>query len=377
MKKIVCLVMAIALALLAFTACSGTSTKSAAATTAAAAATTAAAKTEAAAATTKAATTTAATTTSGTTSGATAVETATKDLKVKKGMKIGLTVYDLGNPYFVTVQNGAQAKCDELGIELVTNDPKSDSAAQVTAIDNFITMGVDAIICCPLDTAAVEGSLQKAKEAGIKIVSQSSCSDTRDVWVSADEWDMGHVAGDACGKWLEQKFGKDSKPTVAVLSWSKIATQIKRGDGMEDGIKEHVAGANVIRQDANTTEQGQSVADSLLQANPDLCAVVCINDATGIGVLSAVQAANKDNDNFYIGAIDATQEGLELVKANNCYRGTVDLIPYENGGIDVELCVQLVNGEKVEDPYVIPAKNVDSSNVDEYLNAAKTESSSK
>ena len=354
MKKIVCLVMAIAFALAMFAACSAPDTQSSAP------ATKTAEMPDATEATPAAETT-------GSTTGAEAVTTAVSDLKVKEGMKIGLTVYDLGNPYFVTVQNGAQAKCDELGIELITNDPKSDSAAQVTAIDNFITMGVDAIICCPLDTAAVESSLQKAREAGIKIVSQTSCSETRDVWVSADEWDMGHTAGVACGEWLVEKFGADSTPTVAVLSWSKIATQIKRGDGMEDGIKEFVPGANVIRQDANTTEQGQQVADSLLQANPDLCAVVCINDATGIGVLSAVQAANKDNDDFYIGVIDATEEGLSLVAEDNCYRGTVDLIPYENGGIDVELCVRLVNGEKVEDPYVIPAKNVNADNVAEYI----------
>lgn len=345
MKKTLCLVLALGMILVAFAACGAPQESAAASQTA----TESVAVEESAAPTEE------------------AVESSASGLSVKEGMKIGLSVYDLANPYFVTVVNGAQAKCDELGIELIVDDPKSNAAAQVTAIDNFITMEVDAIIICPLDTAAVESSLQKAQEKGIKIISQSSCSDTRDVWVSADEWDMGHVAGVACGQWLAEKYGADSSPVVAVLGWDQISTQKLRGDGMEDGIKENIANAQIIRQDANTTAQGQSVTDSLLQAYPDLTAIVCLNDAGAIGAFSAVEAAGKNNDDFYIGAIDATQQGLELVAEDNCYRGTVDLIPYENGGIDVELAVQLVNGETVEDPYVIPAKNVNKDNVGEYL----------
>lgn len=345
MKKIVCLVLAVGMMLFAFAACGTTEPAS----------TQSVSATESPEATAEE-------------TGEAAVESAASGLTVKEGMKIGLSVYDLANPYFVTVVNGAQAKCDELGIELIVDDPKSNSAAQVTAIDNFITMEVDAIIICPLDTAAVESSLQKAKEKGIKIISQSSCSETRDVWVSADEWDMGHVAGVAAGEWLAEKYGADSSPVVAVLGWDQISTQILRGDGMEDGIKEYVANAKIIRQDANTTAQGQNVADSLLQAYPDLTAFVCINDATGIGVYSAVEAAGKNNDDFYIGAIDATEQGLALLAEGKAFRGTVDLIPFENGGIDVELAAQLVNGESVEDPYVIPAKNVNQDNVSEYLN---------
>ena len=65
-------------------------------------------------------------------SGKDAVDTAADATgKGTEGLKIGLSVYDLANPYFVSVANGAQAKCDELGIELIIDDPKSDAAAQV------------------------------------------------------------------------------------------------------------------------------------------------------------------------------------------------------------------------------------------------------
>lgn len=275
-----------------------------------------------------------------------------------EGLKIGLSVYDLANPYFVSVANGAQAKCDELGIELIIDDPKSDAAAQVTALDNFITMEVDAIIVCPLDTAACESVVKEAKDKGIAVISQSSCTETHDVWVSADEYNMGYVCGDGAADWIVEKYGADAEITCAVLCWDQISTQIVRGDGMEDAIAEKCPNAKIIRQDANTTAQGQSVTDSLLQANPDLQVIVCLNDAGGIGAYSAVQAAGKDNDDFYIGSIDATDEAKAQIQKGGAYKATVDLIPFENGGIDVELAVQLINGETLDDTYVIPAQLV-------------------
>ena len=128
--------------------------------------------------------------------GTDAVDEAADASGTTEGLKIGLSVYDLANPYFVSVANGAQARCDELGIELIIDDPKSDAAAQVTALDNFITMEVDAIIVCPLDTAACESVVKEAKDKGIAIITQSSCTETHDVWVSADEYNMGYVCGE-------------------------------------------------------------------------------------------------------------------------------------------------------------------------------------
>lgn len=296
--------------------------------------------------------------TEGEDSGSAAVDVAVDPSEVPEGMKIGLTVYSLDNPYFVEVANGAQARCDELGIELIVDDPHSDIGAQVDAIENFITQQCDAIICCALDTAACEGVLQEAQSKGIKIISQSSCNDTRDIWVSADEYNMGWVCGDGAGRWLEEHYGADTDVTALVCGWDVISTQILRGDGMRDGILEHCPNVKIVRQDADKTAEGNSVANSVLQANPDLQAVVCINDAAAIGVYAAVQAAGKDNDDFYIGAIDNTAEGRNAIAEGGCYRATVDLIPFDNGGIDVDIAVRLVNGETLEDPYVIPARLV-------------------
>lgn len=271
-------------------------------------------------------------------------------------LRIGITVYDLNNPYFATLLSGARERAAELGIELIENDPASDVQTQLKALYNFIAMDVDAIIVCGLDVEACEEPLRQARERGIKIVSQSSKSNTRDIWVSADEWDMGYECGVGCGKWLLERYGADAEPCVLVANWDVIHTQIARGDGMEAGIREYAPNAVIIRRNANTIYQGINVMEAVLKEYPDVTAVTCINDATAIGVYSVIQEKGYDSDDFYIGSIDATEDAIKIIRTGCAYRATVDLMPFDNGKLDVSLAIQLINGERVPETYVIPAK---------------------
>lgn len=273
-------------------------------------------------------------------------------------ISIGITVYDLRNQYFDTLLKGACARADEMGVQLIVNDPASDTEAQVRALYNFIAMDVDAIIVCSLDVEATEEPLKLAREKGIRIISQSSKTDTRDIWVSAAEWEMGYVCGKGCGKWLAEKYGKEAAPYVVVMGWDVIPSQIARGDAMEAAILEYMPNANIIRRNANTTYQGISQILDVLRKYPDVTAVTCLNDTTALGIYSVIKDKGYDTDDFYIGGIDAVKEALELIKTECAYRATVDIIPYENGKLDVSLAVQLVRGENVPETYDIPAKLV-------------------
>ena len=108
----------------------------------------------------------------------------------KKAKKIGLSLWAYDSQYWTEVRDGAQEKCDELGYELVIADPNNVPSQQVSDIENFITMGVDAIIVAAIDPQSVSGVLKEARAAGIKVVAQSIevKEDECDVYSSADEY---------------------------------------------------------------------------------------------------------------------------------------------------------------------------------------------
>jgi ABC-type sugar transport system substrate-binding protein len=290
--------------------------------------------------------------------GADAVDQAT-DETAGGDYKIGLSLWGYDNQYWVELREGAQKRCDELGAELVVADPNNVVSQQVADVENFITMGVDAIILAAIDPQSVEAVAKQARDAGIKVIAQSIQIEQCDVYSSADEYGMGYVVGQGAGQWIVDNYGADAAIEFAVLNYDSNSSCIPRGDGLQEGILSIAPNAKLVaRQDASTVADGQKVTDSLLQANPNLQVIVCQNDSIALGALSSVQAAGKDTKDFYIGGLDNTKEAREKIKAGTALRASLDNIPYDNGTIDVDLCMDLINGKTVDPRYVIETKLV-------------------
>lgn len=292
-------------------------------------------------------------------------EQSSDDLK-DETIKIGVSVTDLSNPYFVQVTNGMKKAAEEKGIKVIFDDPKSNVEKQVTGLENFIAQNVDVIVACALDEKAVNQVCLRAQEQGIKVIGQSIELECNDIYVSADNWDMGHCIGVEAGKWIQEKLGGEGE--YAILDWPKMPQMLDRVQGIEDGVKEIAPDAEcVAKQPAMTPEAGMQVVEALLQAHPNLKVIIGHNDAGAIGALSAVEAAGKDTEDFFIGGIDATPEAVSKIAKGTVYRSTVDIVPFHNGEIDVDLAIKLVNGEELPEIYNVETKAVNADNVNEYV----------
>ena len=73
---------------------------------------------------------------------------------------IGLSLSTLNNPFFVTLQEGAQAKAAELGMELIVVDAGDDSAKQASDIEDLISKNISVLIVNPVDSDAVAPSVE-------------------------------------------------------------------------------------------------------------------------------------------------------------------------------------------------------------------------
>lgn len=278
---------------------------------------------------------------------------------------IGLSLWGFDNQYFVNVRDGAQKRADEIGAELVVADPNQDVSQQVSDVENFITMGVDAIILSAINADALEAVAKEAMDAGIYVVAQSIELKNCNVYSSADEYSMGFQVGEGAGQWIVDNYGEDAAVECAVLTNDSNSASIPRGDGLQEGITSVAANANIVaRQDASTTADGQTVTDALLQSNPNLQVIVCQNDSIALGALAAVQAAGKDTVDFYIGGMDNTDEAVSKIASGTALRATLDNVPYDNGVIDVDLCVSLIKGEEVDPRYVIETELVTADSIE-------------
>lgn len=275
-----------------------------------------------------------------------------------KNIIIGVSILELGNPYYKSLVNGMKLEAANKGAELIINDPDTNVDRQIEAVQDFIDKKVDAIIIAALDKEKLDPILGEAMKAGIKVVAQSTKVDNCDIFVSAEEWEMGHTIGQCAGEWIMDKL--EGKAQYAILSYDGILQLRNREKGIKDGIDEYAPESELVDTlyVATTPDEAYEATLELLKKYPDLKVIISINDSGAIGALQAYEETEKDSDDVFIGGVDATPEAVELIKGGTALRCTVDIIPEYNGTIDVNFALKLINGQIVPNRFRIDTEVV-------------------
>ena len=83
-------------------------------------------------------------------------------------MIVGLITKTDTNPFFVKMKEGAEAKAEELGMDLRAYAGRydGDNETQVAAIETCIANGAKGILLTPSDPAAIAPVVEQARDAG-------------------------------------------------------------------------------------------------------------------------------------------------------------------------------------------------------------------
>lgn len=251
---------------------------------------------------------------------------------------IGLAISTLNNPFFVTLSEGAEAKADELGVELIVVDAGDDAAKQTSNVEDLISKNISVLIINPVDSDAAAPAVKDAIAAGIKVISVDRVVNGVDVdcAIASD-----NVAGaQAATEYLLELVGEGAK--VAELQGTTGASAtIDRGTGFHNVADEKLD--VVASQTANFNRaDGMTVMENMLQANPDIAGVFAHNDEMALGAVEAIG----DKDIVVIG-FDATDDAVAAVESG-AMAATVAQQPDLMGATAVETAVALINGETVE-----------------------------
>lgn len=243
--------------------------------------------------------------------------------------KVALVMKSLANEFFSTMADGAkkhQAQ-DAQKYELVVNGIKDerDLARQAAIIDEMIAAKVQAIVIAPADSKALVPVLRRAKQAGVVVVNIDNKLDDEILkaeglavpFVGPNNLLGAKIVGDHLAKSLQ------AGDKVAVLEGIRTSFNgTQRRLGFEQAMKD--AGIQIVdSQSANwETNQANTIAASMLNAHPDLKAILAANDSMALGALAAIKAANKTSDVQVVGfdnisaAQEAIREGKMLATAD-------------------------------------------------------------
>jgi len=242
---------------------------------------------------------------------------------------VGLITKTNTNPFFAKMKEGAEAKANELGLDLQSFAGKydGDNETQVAAIENLIAAGAKGILITANDTKAIVPSIEKAREAGLLVIALDTPLDPIDAADATFATDN-FKAGELIGQWAAGTLGDkaadahvafldaiESQPTVDLArdqGFMKgfgidIMDPKRYGDETDKRIVGHQWGAGA-------EEGGRTGMENLLQKDPEVNVVYTINEPTAAGAHEALKAIGKDKD-VLMTSVDGGCPGVENVKA--------------------------------------------------------------
>ncbi len=278
---------------------------------------------------------------------------------------IGLSVSTQNNPFFVSLVEGAKAQAAKVGLDLTVVDAGDDATKQVSDIEDLVSKNVSVLIVNPVDSDAVTGAVQAAKNKGVKVISVDRAVNgvEIDCQIASD-----NVAGaEIATQYIVEQVGEGAK-VAELQGTSGASAAIDRGTGFHNIADEKldVVASQVANFDRT---EGMSVMENILQANGDIKAVFAANDEMALGAVEAISGAGKD---IVVVGFDATDDAIAAIKEGRM-DATIAQQPELIGSTAVDNALKLINGESIPASIPVEVTLVNPENVDTFGQKAATE----
>jgi rhamnose transport system substrate-binding protein len=199
-----------------------------------------------------------------------------------------------GNAYFLSCKAGADKAAKELGIELLFDGPTDSNAAkQNEIVENWITLGVDAIAVAAENKEGISTALRKAQKAGIKVVTYDADAlpDARSFFVNqATPEGIGFALMDEAARLC----GEEGEFAIITATLT-AANQREWQKHIEARLKDKYPKMKLVavRPSDDLKDKAQSEATALMSANPNLKCIMAICSPGVPGAAEAVKQAGK------------------------------------------------------------------------------------
>jgi ribose transport system substrate-binding protein len=278
-------------------------------------------------------------------------------------LRIALIPKALDIPVFTYANEGAQRTAKELGdVEVIYRGPeKADELKQKEIMESFISQKVDGIAISVLNAEAMRGTIDRAVDAGIPVITWDSDAPAskRIAFYGVDDFKSGQIMGQQAGQLL------NGKGTVALLTSLGAHNLQQRLEGVKEALK---AFPGITIVDTFDIKEDSMRCQELIETGtnryPNLGAWISVG---GWPVFSANALKVVDPKKTKFISFDTVESAIDLLKA-----GKVQVLLGQKyfgwGSEPVKMLVDLIrNGTKP--PMTVIDSGVDvvtAANADEY-----------
>src|SRR4051794_41886768 len=232
------------------------------------------------------------------------------DLTQGSNLKFAMVTHSDEGSFWSVVKKGAQAAAKAEGVQLIWSPSNNDPQKQAQLIAAAISQKVDGLAVSVPNYDAIKGELQKAKAAGIPIVTLNSGVDQfQQIGAITHVGQTETIAGQAAGAKLKAAGVK--KVLCVIHEQNNIGLQ-QRCQGVKQGFGGPVTNINVKgTADIATT---QTEIKSKLQADKSIDGVITLNPDIASAAKTAVKGAGSSAK---LATFDLSPSVLKDISAGN------------------------------------------------------------
>jgi ribose transport system substrate-binding protein len=284
----------------------------------------------------------------------------------KQLKSVGLTVGDLGNPFFVQIAHGVESKAKQINpdAKVITLSSNYDVKNQAKQVENFVASRADLIIVGAADSKRIAPAIKRAKAAGIVVLAVDVGAEGGvDATVMSDNRQAGREAAEYITERLK------GKGQIIIVNGPPVTSAEERVKGALETFKK-APNIKILSKDKNaqgTRDGGFRVMSDLLTTFPKVDAVFAVNDPTGIGCDAALRQKAHGKGVFVVGVDGSPDASKALKDEQSTFAATPAQDPYAMAQKAVEVGFDILNGKKTkESTILIPVKLITRDNVDQY-----------
>jgi ribose transport system substrate-binding protein len=221
---------------------------------------------------------------------------------------VALVMKSLANEFFKTMEDGAKAHqaehAEKYELKVVGIKNETDVTQQIEQVELMMAQDVNAIVIAPADSKALVAVCKKAMDEGITVVNIDNKLDAdvlKDKGIAIPFVGPDNEKGaKLAGVYLSSRLNPGDK--VAIIEGAPNAYNgIQRKRGFEAAM----IASNMDIVDSQTgyweADKAQPVASQIINAHPDLKAILCANDSMALGAVAALRDAGKLGEIHVVG----------------------------------------------------------------------------
>lgn len=279
---------------------------------------------------------------------------------------IGLVLGYRRDEFYMDLESRFLSAAQEAGYDLLVTDTDFDIARSVAAIEDYTSMGVDAILSW--GSAQFIAAIQAAVDAGIPVVCYDGSTPSEAVTanVTYDPIDDGNAIGLWVKAYIEANWANE-EVEVAILDFPASSEICVGRTNAFKAVIETIPNAKIVAQMDGKASRADSMAaaETILEAHPNVRVAYGINFDTVAGFYAALEGRGK-TDCICVSSGSWGEEAINfLVENHPQYKAFTLMNPWDMADASVKAAVDAIEGKEVVYNQAMIAKTYDASNISE------------